>query len=193
MAVSQLVFNALAFKSTHILLGPVASFKASNWNINLWAKGGYGLNEPGKYSVQYKEGGLVNNIYINQSGENKNGLAYSIGGGIQYAISNYVGLQLAANYFGTQTDQINYNFDRDKGTSPFYYTAKNNFIQASVGLQFNIGEDKRTRVRSNTDTGINGRMDQKIKTKSNIKNDRIINTSTGNTEELDQKIKTKSN
>src|SRR5450432_2209410 len=113
---TQLTFNSTAFKSTHILIGPVASFGSDRCNINIWAKGGYGLNEPGRYSVVDKENGAVNNVYINQSGENKNGLAYSAGAGIKYALSEYVGLQLSAGYFSTQTDQVNYNFDREKGT-----------------------------------------------------------------------------
>ena len=204
-----LTFNASSFKSTHILIGPVASFGSTRFNINVWAKGGYGLNEPSRYAVLYKENGATNNIYINQSGENKNGLAYNAGAGVKLAISEYVGLQLSAGYFSTQTDQVNYNFDREKGTTPLYYTASNQFIQASAGLQFTIGNPAKksstvaTRSRySNVDSNplINARPDQKIKTKSNIKNDRVINAGNGTGDEespvasrMDQKIKTKSN
>ena len=202
LSAAQLTFNDAAFKSTHILLGPVASFGADKYSISVWAKGGYGLNEPSRYAVMYKEGNIVNNIYVNQSGEHKNGLAYNMGAGLKFALSEYVGLQLSAAYFGTKTDQVSYNFDRDKGTTPVYTTAANQFIQASAGLQFTIGnpgkKNSTTRRFSNaSDTGgpSLSRMDQKIKTKSNIKNDRVINTGEGNpvTARMDQKIKTKSN
>ena len=213
MQASQLVFNESAFKSTQLLLGPVFSLKADNWSINLWAKAGYGLNEPGRYAVQSRENGIVNNIYINQGGDKKNGLAYNMGAGLQYAISYYVGLQLSAGYFGTQTDQVNYNFEREKGITPLYYTAKNNFLQASVGFNFNIGKDNSaahgTRASINTtrsnikhqsisinDNGAAERPGQKIKTKSNIKNDRLANSNTNEGEPAErpgQKIKTKSN
>ncbi|MEP6724275.1 MAG: hypothetical protein ABJC98_00590, partial [Bacteroidota bacterium] len=192
---SQLTFNSASFKSTHILLGPVASFGSGKFNINIWAKGGYGLNEPSRYAVIYKEGGIVNNVYINQAGENKNGLAYSAGAGIKLAISQYVGLQLSAGYFSTQTDQVNYNFDREKGTTPKYYTASNQFLQASAGLQFTIGNPGKRNAGSDTGNPTASRMDQKIKTKSNIKNDRVISTGDDNpvASRMDQKIKTKSN
>jgi len=200
---SLLTFTASSFKSTHVLLGPVASFGSQALNINVWAKAGYGLNEPTRYAVQSKENGAVNNIYISQAGENKNGLAYSAGAGIKLIISEYVGLQLSAGYFSTQTDQINYNFDREKGTKPLYYTASNQFIQASAGLQFTIGNaGKRNSnaynpqaFNNDTDYPAAARMDQKIKTKSNIKNDRVINPGEDNpvTARMDQKIKTKSN
>ncbi len=218
MQSSQLVFNESAFKSTQLLLGPVLSFKSNNWSIDFWAKGGYGLNEPGRYSVQSRENGTVNNIYVNQNSENKNGLAYNVGAGLQYIISYYVGLQLSAGYFGTQTEQVNYNFEREKGLAPLYYNAKNNFIQASVGFRFTIGKENSTEhntrasintTRSNikhqffstNDYGATERPDQKIKTKSNIKNDRAINNSGnaaadeegGIAQRPDQKIKTKSN
>lgn len=202
LSAAQLTFNDAAFKSTHILLGPVASFGADKYSISVWAKGGYGLNEPSRYAVMYKEGNIVNNIYVNQSGEHKNGLAYNMGAGFKFALSEYVGLQLSAAYFGTKTDQVNYNFDRDKGTTPVYTTAANQFIQASAGLQFTIGNSGRknstTRHFSTvSDTGgpLLSRMDQKIKTKSNIKNDRVINTGGDNpvAARMDQKIKTKSN
>jgi hypothetical protein len=186
---SQINFNASDFKSTHLLLGPVASFQSHNWNINLWAKGGYGLNEPGRYAVVFKEGNLVNNIYVNDAGENKNGLAYNFGGGIQYFISGNVGLQLGANYFGTQTSQVNYNYNREKGTSPLYFTAKNNFIQASLGINLKFGKEtngqqytNRTKSRSNiqnnrsiADDNDEGIIVQRItKSRSNIQNNRSI-------------------
>jgi hypothetical protein len=201
---SQLTFNSSSFKSTHILFGPVVSFGSGRCNINLWGKAGYGLNEPGRYAVMYKENGVVNNIYINQSGENKNGLAYNAGAGVKVAISDYVGFLLSANYFSTQTDQVNYNFDREKGMAPQYSTAANQFIQASAGLQFTIGNPVKkgktaiNHFRSDVpDTGnpSGSRMDQKIKTKSNIKNDRVINTNEDNpaAARMGQKIKTKSN
>ena len=206
-----LTFNASSFKSTHVLIGPVASFGSDKISFNIWAKGGYGLNEPSRYAVIYKENGVVNNnIYVNQGGENKNGLAYNAGAGVKLAISQYVGLQLSAGYFSTQTDQVNYNFDREKGTRPLYYTASNQFIQASAGLQFTIGNPvKKTSSAfsrssySDADTNppINARPDQKIKTKSNIKNDRLVNNNNDNGTDPgfpinarpDQKIKTKSN
>ncbi|MDP4248350.1 MAG: hypothetical protein Q8932_21155, partial [Bacteroidota bacterium] len=140
MQASQLQSTQSSFKSTHILLGPVASVRSGNWDASLWMKGGYGMNEPGNYAVVYKANGVVNNIYINQAGDNKNGLAYSLGGAIRFAISEYAGLQLAANYFGTQTDQVNYNFEREKGLAPLYSTASNAYLQASVGLVFTIGK-----------------------------------------------------
>ena len=154
-----LSFKETEFKSTHILLGPVVSFSCKNWNFNLWAKGGFGLNDPGQYAVQYKEGNLVSNIYVNQAGDIKNGLAYNGGLALQYSISPNVGLQFGANYFGTQTDQVNYNYDREKGSSPLYYTAKNNFIQASIGVALKF---------------VNGKEAMRFKTKSNIKNDRAM-------------------
>ncbi|MEP6584079.1 MAG: hypothetical protein ABJA90_07420, partial [Ginsengibacter sp.] len=187
---SQINFNASDFKSTHLLLGPVASFQSSRWNINLWAKGGYGLNEPGKYSVVYKEGNLLNNLYVNEAGENKNGVAYNFGSGIQYFISGTVGLQLGANYFGTQTGQVNYNYDRQKGTSPLYYTAKNNFIQASLGINLKFGNESNTKqsvaivrsrsnIQNNRSVALNNNNDEHIvskitKSRSNIQNNRLI-------------------
>ncbi len=200
LSAAQLTFNDAAFKSTHILLGPVASFGTDKYSISVWAKGGYGLNEPSRYAVMYKEGNIVNNIYVNQAGEHKNGLAYNMGTGLRFALSEYVGLQLSAAYFGTKTDQVNYNFDRDKGTTAAYTTAANQFIQASAGLQFTIGnpgkKNSATR-RFSSDTGgpSVSRMDQKIKTKSNIKNDRVINSGGDNpvAARMYQKIKTKSN
>ena len=200
---SALTFNSSSFKSTHVLFGPVASFGSQKFNINIWAKGGYGFNEPSRYSVVSRENGAVNNIYINQAGENKNGLAYNAGAGIKLVISEYVGLQFSAGYFSTQTDQVNYNFDREKGTKPLYFTASNQFIQASAGLQFTIGNPgKRNNngynaqtAGNDTDYPASARMDQKIKTKSNIKNDRIVNPGGDNpvVSKMDQKIKTKSN
>ncbi|MEO6315851.1 MAG: carboxypeptidase-like regulatory domain-containing protein, partial [Chitinophagaceae bacterium] len=181
---SQLTFNSASFKSMHILLGPVASFGSDKLAMQVWAKAGYGLNEPSQYSVLYKEGNIVNNVYSNQAGEHKNGLAYSAGAGVKLAISHYVGLQLAAGYFATQTDQVNYNFDREKGSAPKYYTAANEFIQASAGLQFTIGNPGRKgSSAAMVDTGnpVAGKMDQKIKTKSNIKNDRVRNPDAGDT------------
>jgi len=198
LSTSQLTFNASSFKSTHFLLGPVASFGSARFNVNIWAKGGYGLNEPSRYAVIYKEGNIVNNIYVNQGGENKNGLAYSAGAGIRLAISPFAGLQLAAGYFSTQTDQVSYNFDREKGTKAVYYTDANQFVQLSAGLQFAIGNTGRKNTgAAQKDTGnpVTARMDQKIKTKSNIKNDRVI-ASGGEAPvqaKMDQKIKTKSN
>ncbi|MEO5681829.1 MAG: hypothetical protein ABIQ88_04265 [Chitinophagaceae bacterium] len=184
---SNLIFNSAAFKSTHILLGPIASFGSAACSINIWAKGGYGLNEPSRYAVLYKEGNIINNVYTSQGAEHKNGLAYSAGAGIRCAISEYIGLQLAAGYFSTQTDQVNYNFDREKGTAPQYSTAANQFIQASAGLQFTIGNPgKKSRtVRNDADTSnpVAARMDQKIKTKSNIKNDRVIGYGENDTEQ----------
>ncbi|MEP6748425.1 MAG: hypothetical protein ABJB86_11910, partial [Bacteroidota bacterium] len=207
---TQLTFNSSSFKSTHILIGPVASFGSAKYSFNIWAKAGYGLNEPSKYAVLYKENGVTNNVYVNQSGENKNGLAYSAGAGIKCALSAYVGLQLSAGYFSTQTDQVNYNFDREKGMTPLYYTASNQFIQASAGLQFTIGNaDKKSRLAGNGYRSIVGDTDNpvarplKIKTKSNIKNDRLVNDN-GNNQNSNNpdmgapgqavlKIKTKSN
>ncbi|MFT3936967.1 MAG: hypothetical protein QM726_25295 [Chitinophagaceae bacterium] len=177
-----LVFKSSSFKSAHVLLGPVASFVTEKININIWAKGGYGLNEPSRYAVQYKENGVnTMNIYINQEGDNKNGLAYNAGAAVKLSISDYVGLQFALAYFGTQTAQVNYNYDREKGTAPLYYTASNQFIQASAGLQFTIGKPakKMTASRDNsivadTISPVAASMNQRIKTKSNIKNDRMI-------------------
>lgn len=199
---SGLTFNSSAFKSTQILIGPVASFGSGKCKINIWAKGGYGLNEPSRYAVIYKANGAVNNIYVNQNGEHQNGLAYNAGAGIKLAISEYVGLQLSAGYFSTQTDQVNYNFDREKGLTPLYFTASNQFIQASAGLQFTIGNAAKKNngnyalqsLENDTDYPA-ARPDQKIKTKSNIKNDRVINTGENDplTPKMDQKIKTKSN
>lgn len=181
---ANLSFNSTAFKSTQILLGPVASFGSGKCSFNVWAKAGYGFNEPSRYAVLYKENGVTNNIYVNQSGENKNGLAYTAGAGIRYALSEFVGFKLSANYFSTQTDQVNFNFEREKGIAPKYYTAANQFIQGSAGLQFNIGAPAKSR-RSNgndygysaysTDTASPVARGQKIKTKSNIKNDRLRN------------------
>ncbi len=198
LATSQLNFSSTSFKSTHILLGPVASFGSAKFKVNLWAKGGYGLNEPSRYAVLYKEGNIVNNIYINQAGENKNGLAYSAGAGVKLAISPYVGLQLAAGYFSTQTDQVNYNYDREKGTNAKYFTSTNQFVQASAGLQFTIGNTGRKSMgiaQADTGSPVAARMDQKIKTKSNIKNDRVAAPADNGpaTARMDQKIKTKSN
>jgi hypothetical protein len=201
LAAASLVFNSSAFKSTQLLLGPVVSFGSRKCSVQIWGKAGYGLNEPSRYSVLYKENGVSNNIYINQAGEHKNGLAYAAGAGLDYALSDYVGLKLGAHYFSTQTDQVNYNFDREKGLSPLYYTAANQFIQLSAGLQFSIGNPGRTSAtaRNNDlpvwDTANPLAKGQKIKTKSNIKNDRVISPD-GNdpvAAKMDQKIKTKSN
>jgi hypothetical protein len=199
---ANLVFNSSAFKSTQVLLGPVASFGSGKCSVRIWAKAGYGLNEPSRYAVLYKENGVTNNIYVNQAGEHKNGLAYAAGAGLNYALSGYVALKLGAHYSSTQTDQVNYNFDREKGLTPLYYTAANQFIQLSAGLQFTIGNPanktgvvarvNRSLLPDTTDPLAKG---QKIKTKSNIKNDRVINTGENEpaASRMDQKIKTKSN
>lgn len=200
-ASANLVFNSSAFKSTQVLLGPVVSFGSGKCSVNIWAKAGYGLNEPSRYSVLYKENGVTNSIYVNQAGEHKNGFACAAGAGLNYALSGYVGLKLGAHYFSTQTDQVNYNFDREKGLAPLYYTAANQFIQLSAGLQFTIGNPNKASgtVRNNRsqmqDTAGSLAKGQKIKTKSNIKNDRVINTGADNpvASRMDQKIKTKSN
>ncbi|MHA4808445.1 carboxypeptidase-like regulatory domain-containing protein [Flavitalea flava] len=139
LSAQGLVYNTTPFKSTHILLGPVASVMTAGWAIDLWAKGGYGINEPGSYSVIYKEGNFTNTLYANKAGENRNGLTYSLGGGIRYGLCGNVGLQLAADYFTTATDQVNYNFEREKGLSPLYTRSNNAYIQASAGLVFTIG------------------------------------------------------
>jgi hypothetical protein len=180
---ANLVFNSSAFKSTQVLLGPVASFGTGKCSVRIWAKAGYGLNEPSRYAVLYKENGVTNNIYINQAGEHKNGFAYAAGAGLNYALSGYVGLKLGAHYSSTQTDQVNYNFDREKGLTPLYYSAANQFIQLSAGLQFTIGNaaGKASGMARNNhslvqDTAGPLAKGQKIKTKSNIKNDRLINT-----------------
>ena len=199
---ANLVFNSSAFKSTQVLLGPVASFGSGKYSVYIWAKAGYGLNEPSRYSVLYKENGVTNNIYVNQAGEHKNGFAYAAGAGLNYALSGYVGLKLGAHYFSTQTDQVSYNFDREKGLTPLYYTAANQFIQVSAGLQFTIGNpgnkaNGMARINRSLvqDTAGPLAKGQKIKTKSNIKNDRVINAGEDSpvASRMDQKIKTKSN
>ncbi|MEP7279268.1 MAG: hypothetical protein ABI813_11540 [Bacteroidota bacterium] len=182
---SQLSFNSSAFKSTQVLLGPVASFGSDRFAINMWAKAGCGLNEPSRYAVLYKENGVVSNVYSNQAGEHTNGLAYSLGAGIKYALSTYTGFLLQANYFSTQTDQVNYNFDREKGLAPSYYTAANQFIQLSAGLQFSIGNPGKKEKTALSETGTvnpvteQPAFHQKIKTKSNIKNDRLTDNDDG--------------
>jgi hypothetical protein len=139
LSAQGLVYHSTPFKSTHVLLGPVAAVKAAGLDIDLWAKGGYGINQPGEYAVVYQGGNLPNNIFVNQSGENRNGLAYSLGGGIRYGVGSGVCLQLAADYFNTKTDLVNYNFDREKGTRPLFITASNAYLQASAGVVFTIG------------------------------------------------------
>ena len=139
---NQLSFNESSFKTTHFLIGPVADWQMSKLHINLWVKGGYALNEPGRFAVLDKTNGAVNNVYVNQSGDNKNGIAYRAGVGINYPVLKQLGLLFSANYFNTKTDQVNYNYEREKGTSPQFFTANNQFIQASVGLQWSIGKEK---------------------------------------------------
>ncbi|MEO5942125.1 MAG: hypothetical protein ABIP30_06075 [Ferruginibacter sp.] len=180
--VSGLTFKESLFKSTHFLAGPVASYQKDHFSINLWAKGGYAFNEPSQYAVIYKENGVVNNIYVNQAGDNKNAIAYNVGAGLNFSITKMVDLQLAANYFGANTDQVNYNFDREKGIAPLYFTAKNNFVQASIGLQLNIGKQSNPASRSTRSNFRNTEMaydndaeeaDHVVKTKGNVKNQRM--------------------
>jgi len=141
LAVSQLVYSDMGFKSTQFLIGPVARWKRTNLGIDLWAKGGYAWNEPGNYSVLYKEGFTTYNIYVGQDGNNKNSLAYNLGAALVYDISRQIGLQIGAGYASTKISQVNYNFLREKGITPLFYTAANSFIAASVGLQIHIGRE----------------------------------------------------
>lgn len=206
LASSQLNFNESSFKSTHILAGPVAQWNNSNWLLNLWAKGGYGLNEPGRYAVIYREGSIVNNVYVSQQGENKNGLAYNFGAGVRYNITEQWGLLIGANYFNTKTDQVLYNYEREKGIAPAYTTASNQFVQVSMGLHFNIGDDtpktkagistSRSNIRNKKNVEQNDAPlvnDNRIKTKSNIKNDRVQSPDATDDPSTAQRIKTKSN
>ena len=202
LAPSQLTFTESAFKSTHILAGPVAAWKKNNWRINIWTKGGYGFNEPGRYAVISKENGQVSNILVNQSGDNKNGWALNMGAGIRLDITSQLGLQLAGNYFSTKTDQVNYSFDREKGLTPLFYTATNQFIQASVGLQFDIGggDGKQTKAgistsHSNVRTKRSMAADtsepaaQRInKSKSNVKNNRQAGSDNDKEEDNDNAL-----
>ncbi|MEO7048310.1 MAG: hypothetical protein ABI091_23625, partial [Ferruginibacter sp.] len=113
-----------------------------------------------------------------------------------------VDLQLSANYFGAKTGQVNYSYDREKGLIPLYFTTKNNFVQASIGLQLNIGKQSNPASRStrsnfrNTEMAYDndaGEADHVVKTKGNIKNNRMANVNT-NTEEVPyRKVRTKSN
>lgn len=135
LSASQLNFSSSAFHSTQFLLGPVVGIGAGNFNLRLSAKGGIGINEPGRYAVTYREGGLTEQkIYINNSSENKNGLAYDLGAGIVYNMSENLGIQLGVSYNNTRTDQVSYSYEREKGTAPSYYTANNSFVRASVGV-----------------------------------------------------------
>jgi hypothetical protein len=170
---NQLSFNQSSFKTTHFLIGPVADWQLSKLHINLWAKGGYALNEPGRFAVIDKTNGAVNNIYVNQNGDNKKGIAYNAGAGISYPVLKQLGLLLSANYFNTKTDQVNYNYEREKGTAPQFFTASNQFIQASVGLQWSFGkeEDKRNKKTSmdKSQAGTNG-----ITEKNNAKQELVV-------------------
>jgi opacity protein-like surface antigen len=132
-----LQFNSSSFQSTQFLVGPVVGIHAGSLNLNLWAKGGYGMNNPGTYSVIYKEGGLADQqVYVTKKCEDKNGLAYNFGAGLSYLFSPNIGMQLGVGYTSTRTSQVNYNYDREEGITPSFFTADNNFIQASVGLLF---------------------------------------------------------
>ncbi|HMH23840.1 MAG TPA: carboxypeptidase-like regulatory domain-containing protein [Puia sp.] len=138
---ANLVYSGNGFSSTQFLLGPVLSWKKNNLGIDIWAKGGYGLNEPGTYSVLYKANGTTNNVYVGQSGDNKDNLAVDLGASMIFAVSQQIGLQIGASYASTKTSQVNYNFLREKGITPLFYTATNQFVKASVGLQFHIGRE----------------------------------------------------
>jgi hypothetical protein len=147
LSTDRLRFKESAFRSAAVLVGPVADWKIKKLNANLWAKGGYGINEPGRFSATVQDAGAVSNVYSNQAGDAKNNFSYSIGGGIRYNITSMLGLQLAANYFNTKTELVNYNYDRDKGTTPYTFSASNNFIQANLGISIGLngGEKERSR------------------------------------------------
>ncbi|MBC7904650.1 MAG: carboxypeptidase regulatory-like domain-containing protein [Gemmatimonadaceae bacterium] len=144
---SQLTYNESAFSSTQMLLGPVLSWTNKDLSVNFWAKGGYGINQPGRYAVVYREGVISNNVYVSQAGDNKNALAWNTGAGIRYDISRQLGLMLSGNYFSTKSDQSTYNYEREKGTAPTFVTSANQFIQASIGLQFDLGGGEKEQVK----------------------------------------------
>lgn len=139
-------FNESAFRSSAILVGPVADIRLKQIALNLWAKGGYSVNEPGRFSATIQDAGAISNVFVNQSGNNKNSFAYNTGGGINYRINEMLSVQLAANYFDTKTEMINYNYDREKGMMPLNFTAHNSFIQAVFGLNFGLNEGRKSKT-----------------------------------------------
>jgi hypothetical protein len=195
---AQLTFNESAFKSTQIMAGPVVGWQKNNWRINIWTKAGYGFNEPGRYAAIYKEGNITANILVSQNGENKNGLALNLGTGIRFNITQQLGLQLAANYFSTQTEQVNYSYDREKGVTPLFYSSNNQYVQASLGLQFDLTGDgnqtkagistSRSNIRTKNSAVINdvsaGEM-KVARSRSNIQNNRAVNDNANDTRNND--------
>jgi hypothetical protein len=147
-ATDKINYKESAFRSTSFLLGPVADIKTKRITSIIWAKGGYSFNEPGNFSAVHRENGLVNTLYKNESGESENSFAYSLGAGIRYDLSQTMGLQLSAGYYDTKTELVNYHYDREKGLSPFVFSASNKFIQAALGLQINIGSERKEPLRS---------------------------------------------
>jgi opacity protein-like surface antigen len=150
----KIIFNESPFRSSAFLIGPVADWQRRQMSINLWAKGGYSLNEPEKFSTTIQDQGAVSNVFVNKAGTDKNSFGYNLGGGVRYKINEMLSMQLAASYFDTKTDLINYNYDRDKGTSPLNYTAHNSFIQAVFGLHFNMTSRKSKTYEKQKDADI---------------------------------------
>src|SRR5918993_5858000 len=51
----KFVFTESPFRSSAFLIGPVADVQLKHVNLNFWAKGGYSLNEPGKFSATIQD------------------------------------------------------------------------------------------------------------------------------------------
>jgi opacity protein-like surface antigen len=150
----KIIFNESPFRSSAFLIGPVADWQRRQMSINFWAKGGYSLNEPERFSTTIQDQGAVSNVFVNKAGTDKNSFGYNLGGGVRYKINEMLSMQLAASYFDTKTDLINYNYDREKGTSPLNFTAHNSFIQAVFGLHFNMTARKSKTYEKQKDANI---------------------------------------
>ena len=161
-------FSESAFRSSAFLIGPVAGMQSNELVFNLWAKGGYSLNEPGRFSATLQDAGATSNVLVNQAGTNKNSFACNLGGGLNYRVNEFVSIQLAASYFDTKTELVNYNYDREKGTTPMNFTAHNSFVQAVLGLNFGLNE------RRSSKSYINRKDKDIINNRYVVKSDGII-------------------
>ncbi len=69
LGTDKLKFKESAFRSAAVLVGPVVDWKMKRMNANLWAKSGYGINEPGRFSAMVRDAGAVSNVFSNQAGD----------------------------------------------------------------------------------------------------------------------------
>lgn len=136
-------YSESPFRSTSFLFGPIADWKTGKLSTLFWAKAGYGFNEPGRFSAIARENNLLNTLYKNDATDEKNGVAYNFGSGIRYTINDFAGLQFSAAYYNSKNELVNYYYERERGTAPQVFTANNQFIQASVGVQLSISGSKK--------------------------------------------------